>query len=135
MNRLVSILLLTFIASCSRSLSDKEVVGVYEFRSDPWRQEVRVSPNGKYINALYRNNLLVWSDQGEWIYDEVGEERGITFNDFRFGMPDSYKFDIPEYASHTHSKGYWFVVPEKSFAGTKRLCFDPDLDRCFEVMY
>ena len=99
MNRLVSILLLTFIASCSRSLSDKEVVGVYEFRSDPWRQEVRVSPNGKYINALYRNNLLVWSDQGEWIYDEVGEERGITFNDFRFGMPDSYKFDIPEYAN------------------------------------
>lgn len=118
-------LLLIFIlavAGCSRGVDRAELPGRYEFSLDNVKQQVTITADGNYANALYRDNALMWSEQGVWTYEEAGGQRGIMLGKFRFG--------IPEYASG----GSWFVVPEKKLTGVKALCFDPDLDRCFRAL-
>ena len=122
MNRLLLMLLLVGIAGCSRELDKAELPGVYSVESDSLKQVVTIRADGKYVNALYRDGKLAWSDQGGWAYEEQRGKTGVTFTKFRFGMP-----------GHSADPGYWFVLPEKSLSGAKRLCFDPDLNRCFEA--
>ena len=129
MSRKLFLLFALVVAGCSRGVGQPELPGQYEFSLDNMKQQVTVGADGKYSNAFYRDGILVWSEQGTWTYDV--EEKGIGFAEFRFGIPE-YSFNrdlgfaVPE-------RGLWFVVPEKTFTGVKKLCFDPDLDRCFLV--
>lgn len=122
MNRLFLMLLLVWIAGCSRELDKAELPGVYSVESDSLKQVVTIRADRKYVNALYLDGKLAWSDQGGWAFEEQKGKTGVTFTKFRFGMP-----------GHSADPGYWFVLPEKSVSGAKRLCFDPDLNRCFEA--
>lgn len=116
------VLLAVMLAGCSRGLDKTELPGLYRFASDSLKQEVTVGADGTYVNTLYRDGKLVWLDQGDWAYEEQRGKTGVTFSKFRFGIP-----------GHSTNPGYWFVVPEKAFTGAKKLCFDPDLDHCFET--
>lgn len=122
MMRCLWFFLLIMTTGCSRVLSKDELVQSYQFSLDNSRQELRVKPDGKYVNVFYSQDKVVWSDQGDWTYDESSGQKGITLNRFRFGFPE---YSLSE-------RGFWFVVPEKSFIGTTLLCFDLDLNRCFE---
>ena len=122
MSRKLLLFLLVAIAGCSRGVDKAELPGLYSVESDSLKQEVTIRADGKYVNAFYRDGKLAWSDQGDWAYEEQRGKTGITFTKFRFGMP-----------GHSTEPGYWFVLPEKSVSGAKRLCFDPDLNRCFEA--
>lgn len=119
-------LLLIFVlavAGCSRGVDRTELPGRYEFSLNNMKQQVTLSADGKYVNVLYHGDALVWSEQGTWTYYEtVGKgHTEIILAKFKFG--------ISEYASG----GSWFVIPEKTLMGVKRLCFDPDLDQCFDT--
>jgi hypothetical protein len=119
---LLLMFVLLAVAGCSRGVDRAELPGRYEFSLDNMKQQVTISADGKYVNVLYRDNALVWSEQGVWTYYEAaGKHTEIILDKFKFG--------IPEYASG----GSWFVVPEKTLTGVKALCFDPDLDRCFRA--
>lgn len=122
MNRLLRMLLLAGIAGCSRGLDQDELPGIYSVEGGRLKQEITILSGGKYVNSLYFDGKLAWSDQGDWAYEELKGKTGVTFTKFRFGMP-----------GHPADPGYWFVLPETSFGGAKRLCFDPDLNRCFET--
>jgi len=122
MTRYLVLLLALVLASCSRGVEQPELPGQYEFSLDNMRQQVTISVDGKYANAFYRNGALVWSNQGKWTYEESAGKKGVAFAEFRFG--------IPEYSS---VQGLWFVVPEKTLAGIRELCFDQDLERCFQA--
>ncbi|TAK40703.1 MAG: hypothetical protein EPO27_20575 [Betaproteobacteria bacterium] len=116
-----SLLLFTLtVSGCARSVDQAELPGRYEFRLDSLAQQVTIAGDGKYTNAFYRSGELIWSDQGDWTYER--EKQGVTFAQFRFGIP-----------GHSTQPGYWFVVPEKSLVGIKKLCFDPDLYYCFKA--
>jgi hypothetical protein len=116
----VGLLLISLtVSGCARTLQEAELPGRYEFQINNLKQQVTVSGDHKYTNVLYRDSVVVWSDHGTWTYDE--RRVGVTFGQFRFGIP-----------GHSAQPGYWFVVPQKTFTGTKQLCFDPDLDRCFK---
>ena len=121
MSRKLFLLFALVIAGCSRGVGQSELPGQYEFSLDNMKQQVTVGTDGKYANTFYRNGALVWSDQGTWTYEESVGKKGVAFAQFRFG--------IPEYSSN---RGLWFVVPEKTFIGVKELCFDSDMDRCFQ---
>ena len=131
------VLVALVVAGCSRGVEQPEVPGQYEFSLENMKQQIIVSADGKYSNSFYRDGVLVWSDQGTWIYDKAGGENGISFEGFRFGMPEysssqlarnlalNLGFVVPE-------RGVWFVVPEKTLFGVKKICFDPDdRYRCF----
>lgn len=116
------LLLFSLLAlGCSRGVGQSELPGQYEFALDNMKQQIRISADGKYSNTYYRDGILVWSDQGTWNHEEAAGEKGIALMEFRFG--------VPEYAIN---RGLWFVVPEKTFSGVRKLCFDPDLNRCFQ---
>lgn len=104
---------------CSREVKQSELPGQYVFSLGNARQQITISANGHYFNTFYRNRTLSWSDQGTWEYKDVLGEKGILLNRFKFGFK--------EYSSD----GTWFVVPEKTILGKRKLCFDSDLDRCF----
>ncbi len=120
--RILLLLLLGTVAGCSRGVGKTELPALYRFISGNVKQEVTINADGNYLNAFYRNGMLVWSDQWRWEYEEHAGEFGVTFTNFRFGI-----------AEHSDVPGYWFVVPEKTLTGVKRLCFDPDLDQCFDT--
>jgi hypothetical protein len=122
MNRKLLLVSVVAFAGCSRGFDRAELPGVYSFEVDGVKQEVTIEADGKYANVLYREGRLVWSDRGEWAYEEHNGKVGVTLGKFRFGIP-----------GHSAVSGYWFVSPEKSFSGARRLCFDLDLDRCFEA--
>jgi hypothetical protein len=73
--------------------------------------------------TFYRDDALVWSGRGGWTYEEQQGDAGITFAKFRFGIP-----------GYSSERGYWFVVPQKTFTGQTKLCFDIDLKRCFQSL-
>ena len=56
MNRKVLMMLLVGIAGCSRGMDKVELPGLYSVESDYLKQEVTIRADGKYINALYRDN-------------------------------------------------------------------------------
>lgn len=116
------VLLLGTVASCSRGVGKTELPDIYRFASGNLKQEVTISPNGKYQNAFYREGTLVWLDRENWTYEDQKGQVGVTLTKFRFGI-----------AGHSDVPGYWFVVPEKTLTGVKRLCFDPDLGKCFDT--
>ena len=120
--RFFLMLLLGAVAGCSRGVGKTQLPDIYRFVSGNLKQEVTISPDGKYLNAFYREGSLVWSDREGWAYEEQKGESGITLAKFRFGI-----------ARHSDVPGYWFVVPEKTLTGVKKLCFDPDLDQCFDT--
>jgi len=122
MSHKLLLFLLVAAAGCSRDVDKADLPGRYSVESDSLKQEITIRVDGKYVNAFYRDGKLIWSDQGDWAHEEQKGKRGITFSGFRFGIP-----------GHSAEPGYWFVLPEKSLWGAKRLCFDPDLNRCFEA--
>lgn len=122
MNPKFLMLFMVAIAGCSRGFNKAELPGIYAFERDSLKQEITISADGKYLNTLYLDGKPAWSDQGGWVYEDLSGKTGATFTKFRFGVP-----------GHAAVPGYWFVVPEKSVTGVRRLCFDPDLDRCFEA--
>ncbi len=116
----LALLLLLLLAGCSRSVEKGQVPGVYEFALDGLKQTIVVEYGGRYTNTLDENGVAVWTDQQTWTYETQSGDTGVTFTHFRFG--------IPGYAS---APGLWFVVPSKAMSGSKKLCFDADLGRCF----
>src|SRR5262245_29333945 len=122
MKRRVIVLFALALTSCSRGVEKPEVPRFYEFATDDTKQQIAISADGKYVNTLYRRGAAVWSDQSDWAYEIRNGEGSVTFTRFRFGIP-----------GHSSQPGYWFVIPEKTFTGNIRLCFDPDLDLCFRA--
>jgi hypothetical protein len=119
-----AVLLLAFLlGGCSRGLDRADLPGVYVFDGSGLRQQITLNMNGEYLNALYADGALSWTETGKWIYEQQGSKSGVTFSNFRFGLKDTS--DRP---------GLWFVVPEKTIAGQKQLCFDIDLNRCFRAL-
>jgi|SRR5262252_5796291 len=112
-------ILLFALSGCSSGVERTAVPGSYEFALDGFRQVLVIGEDGRYTNTLYKDGAAVWSDQEAWVYEN--EMGGVTLSGFRFG--------IPEYTSRP--RGLWFVVPSKTLSGTKQLCFDDDLGRCF----
>lgn len=112
---------LVLLSACGEQNPLADVAGTYRFEGSAEVQEISVESDGHYANSYFRDGGLVWRDEGEWEPDEVAGEKGVTFAEFRFGL-----------AGHSTRPGYWFVVPERSFFGNARLCFDPDLGYCFE---
>lgn len=136
----LSLILILVLAGCSREVDQSELPGQYQFSLDNMRQQVTVSTEGKYVNAFYRDGALVWSDQGKWAYETSAGKKGVAFAEFRFGIPeysparlDSHEYsEIPKLPDSS-SRSLWYVVPEKTITGTRELCFDPDLGRCFQA--
>lgn len=120
-----SILLLfaLLLGACSRAVGKADVPGVYVFESKELRQRITVGRNDEYLNELYADGVLSWAETGTWAFEQEGGKNGISFSMFRFGLRDL-----------SSTRGYWFVVPEKTITGRRRLCFDTDLDRCFEAV-
>ena len=140
MTRCLVFLLAFLLASCSRSVERSELLGQYEFSLDNMKQKITIDADGKYTNAFYRDSALVWSDQGRWTYEKLTGEKRIAFAQFRFGIPEysPARFGAPEYSEmpklpESSGRSFWFVVPEKTLTGIRELCFDPDLDRCFQA--
>lgn len=119
--RSILCLLLLFLAACGGEDATADIAGTWSFEADGEAQTVAITDDGKYVNSYYRDDALVWRDEGIWAADVIGKDTGITFEDFRFGLTDL-----------SPRRGYWFVVPERSWRGAARLCFDPDLGRCFK---
>lgn len=119
-NVVLYLLLVPLVGACARPLEKTEVLGTYEFVLGSVREVVVIGDDGKYTNSLYENGTLVWSDRGEWTYEQQPSDTGVTFTAFRFGIP-----------GHSAQPGLWFVVPSKTLTGGKELCFDLDLGRCF----
>jgi hypothetical protein len=120
-NRLTLVSFCIFIAGCQRSVAVADFPGTYVTIVENIKQEIKVQPDGTYTNTAYRSGALLWSDSQKWQHEEQLGKVGITFTKFRFEIP-----------GHSTYPGYWFVVPSRSLFGTKRLCYDIDLDRCFE---
>ncbi len=118
-----SLLFVLALAGCTRGVDKAELPGRYEFSIDNLKQQITINADGTYTNAVYRDGTLSWSDQQTWDYEKVRGEFGVTFNKFTFNIP-----------GFSSGSGYWFVVPEKTLTGTKELCFDPDLYRCFKAV-
>jgi hypothetical protein len=121
----LSILLLVgfstyFVMSYSRVLASAEIPGNYAFKLGTVEEKITLLADGIYTNALRVNDQLAWEDKGTWSHDKIGNQSGITFAKFRFGVQ-----------GYSSRPSYWFVTPEKTIMGKKKLCFDPDLDRCF----
>lgn len=140
MTRYLVLLLALVLASCSRGVEQPELPGRYEFLLDNMKQQITIGADGKYTNAFYRDGALVWSDQGKWTYEKSAGEKGVAFAEFRFGIPEysPARLGSPEYSGmpklpDSSSRSLWYVVPEKTFTGTRTLCFDPDLGRCFQA--
>lgn len=108
------------LGGCSGRIEKGELPGSYEFMLDGLRQVVAIGGDGRYTNTLYKEGVTVWVDQQPWTYEV--EKSGVTFTGFRFGIP-----------GYTSSPGLWFVVPRKALGGSKELCFDADLGRCFST--
>ncbi len=121
-SRLLLLLLFGMVSSCSCGVGKAELPDVYRFISGNLTQEITIGRDGKYLNAFYREGALVWSDRESWEYEEQEGQAGVTLSKFRFGI-----------AGHSGVPGYWFVVPERTLAGVKKLCFDPDLNQCFST--
>jgi hypothetical protein len=122
MRQILQLFLLSIIAGCSFSLGKNDLPSSYRFISGNLKQEISISANGNYSNVFYREGVVVWSDQSKWEYENHAGDFGVVFANFRFGFEE--RSDLI---------GYWFVVPEKNFTGVKKLCFDPDLNQCFET--
>lgn len=140
MTRYLVLLFALVLASCSRGVEQPELPERYEFSLDNMKQQITIGADGKYTNAFYRDGALVWSDQGKWTYEELSGEKRIAFAQFRFGIPEysPARSGAPEYSEmpklpESSGRSFWFVVPEKTLAGIRELCFDPDLDRCFQA--
>jgi hypothetical protein len=97
-----------------------EWMGRYKFEDANIIQEVEITIDGVFSNTLFVGRRRVWQDSGTWELESLPALTGFIFSKFRFGI-----------SGHSAQLGYWFVVPEKSYFGQKRLCFDPDLNRCF----
>jgi hypothetical protein len=122
------ILMLFALVGCSRKLDVAEYPDVYEFTLENVRQEITIRADKTYSNKLYSKGVLVWSDVDEWEYEaptKAGSEEALTFSRFRIGFE--------EYNRGDKRRGYAVFGPEKSVLGVKKLCFDPDLYRCFEA--
>jgi len=118
------VVLLTFLlGGCSRGVDKADLPGVYFFEGKGLRQQITLNTNGEYLNALYADGVLSWTETGKWSYEQQGGKGGVTFSNFRFGLKDT-----------AVGPGFWFVVPEKTIAGRKQLCFDIDLNRCFQAL-
>jgi len=140
MTRYLALLFALVLAGCSRSVEQSELTGQYEFSLENMKQQITIGADGKYTNAFYRDGALVWSDQGRWTYDKLAGKKGVAFAEFEFGIQEysPAKLGNPEYSGmprlpDSSSRSLWYVVPEKTLTGVRELCFDPDLDRCFQA--
>ena len=109
------------IDGCSNDVSESDLPGRYEFVASKMQRVITIESDGQYRNSFVQNGAVVWTDVGSWKSETVNGVRGITFEQFRFGIP-----------GHRSSKGFWIVKPEKLMWGAIKLCFDLDLGHCFE---
>jgi hypothetical protein len=122
MKRLSPFLFLLFLSGCNHAVDKAHLPGAYSFKENGIEQKVEIDSDGEYVNSLFTNGVLSWSETGQWAYDTESNERGITFSKFRFGLPNT-----------STVQGFWFVVPTQPILGKRQLCFDVDLNRCFEA--
>ena len=132
MTRCVIWLLFLVFLGCTQAVERREISGIYDFKLENIKQKVVIGEDGKYVNKFFRDDILVWADNGTWTYEKAGKQTGIALAEFRFALPEYslVKYGIP---GNSSGRGLWFVVPEKTVSGMKQLCFDPDLDRCFRA--
>lgn len=122
MRRLAAIFFSLALAACSRSVNKGDLPGVYVAKEGAVTQELKLEPSGTYVNTLYVNGSVQWAETQSWTYEEQAGKAGAVLSNFRFGLKDT-----------PSSAGYWFVEPERSVTGAIRLCYDPDLGRCFQM--
>src|SRR5258708_12647971 len=109
--KFTNVVLLTFlVGGCSRGVDKADLPGVYFFEGKGIRQQITLNTNGEYLNALYADGVLSWTETGKWSYEQQGAKGGVTFSNFRFGLKDT-----------AVGPGFWFFVPEKTIAAPNHL--------------
>lgn len=108
------------LAGCDGKIDADSIAGIYVYEDDHVMQTIQIERDFSYTNVAYQDGEKLWSDRSNWEIDRIVDDEGISFESFRFAMPN-----------HSELSGYWFVVPEKSLVGQIKLCFDPDLNLCF----
>lgn len=110
------------LVACSRSINKGDLPGFYVATEADITQELNLDSNGTYTNTLRINGLMQWTEKQSWTYEVYSGNVYVVFSRFRFGLKDT-----------PSSSGYWLAEPVKSFSGNIRLCYDPDLGRCFQI--
>jgi hypothetical protein len=109
------------VCSCS-SVNEAEVSGSYAAEYEGGTDTLEIKPDRTYehvIDATGRRTI----DYGTWTIDTwARESTGISLEHFRFRNHDGT----------IKAPGIWHVEVERALlSGNYRLCFDPDLYKCF----
>jgi len=62
MNPVAVVIWVLVIAGFLRGVDEAELPGLYSFAIGSLKQEITIGADGKYVNALYREGKLAWSD-------------------------------------------------------------------------
>lgn len=111
----------SLLSSCGNVVAEAEYPGIYMLKRGDAKEVIDVVAGGTYKHRLERQGVLIFDEFGYWDKDNFGEA-GITFKSFQVALGAELK-----------PKGYWFVIPEKSWTGKVMLCVDDD-GTCFEKM-
>lgn len=67
----VVVLLGFLLGGCSRGVEKADLPGVYVFEGNGQMQQITVNTNGEYLNALYVDGVLSWTETGAWTYEQL----------------------------------------------------------------
>lgn len=108
------LLVLTMIlpSGCGWSVGENDYPGLYILKEVHTREEIEVVADGTYKHRFESDKESI-SEHGYWDKDQFGGEKGITFRSFQVKSRQIRK-----------PRGYWFVVPQRSWSREILLCFD-----------
>ncbi|WP_119392203.1 hypothetical protein [Taklimakanibacter lacteus] len=107
------------LASCGTHVPESEFPGIYVLKEANAQETIKVIAGGTYNHRVERDGVLILDEFGYWDKDYYEGAPGITFKSFQVNLRANRK-----------PKGYWFVVPERSWRGSVLLCVEDNL--CFE---
>lgn len=109
------------ILSAGCSVTELDFQGTYVLSRSDMIEVIEVSAGGTYRHRLEKSGSTIFEEAGYWDKDNFGDGPGITFRSFQIALQSPLK-----------PKGYWFVLPERSWTGDLLLCADDDL--CFKKL-
>jgi hypothetical protein len=121
MTKTILLLLSIVLGTGCDGVPDTKLPGTYIAKLGESRQEIVILSDGRYTNTFYEFDKLLWRETDRWNIEIVSNQRGMSFKQFRWGLP-----------GYLYGQGYWFVIPKKSYFEGPKLCYDLDLVRCFE---